>query len=90
MQLENDASKCTQCSSCGSVCPVVRLLPAEATSPRGRLYFLQVRPYLSEAERKIVEPLFYQAVFVCTTCGQCQEICSSDVNLLDIWKQERS
>ncbi|MHA1713141.1 MAG: (Fe-S)-binding protein [Candidatus Ranarchaeia archaeon] len=90
MHSDSNPDKCTQCSSCSAVCPVVRILPDEAASPRGRLYYLQVQQLLDDVERKELEPLFHKAIFCCTTCGQCEEVCSSGVEILEIWKAERA
>ena len=78
-----DPEKCTCCSSCTAVCPISSVRPQEYLSPRGKIYYLQLKDRFKPSEA--LQRLFLRSVFACTSCGKCNEACSSGVDLLKIW-----
>jgi len=60
----------------------------EQFSPRGKLYLLQVMDQIADDEDLAKE--FRRTLFQCTLCGRCDETCSSGVDLLKIWHQQRA
>ncbi len=87
MEAPPDLEKCVQCGDCGAVCPITPYHTSESYSPRGRVFFLDM------ANRTQYPPAvwnqFRNLLFDCTSCGRCQEICDSEVNLISLWEQSR-
>lgn len=75
--------KCVLCGSCLSICPIFRARPTESLTPRGKLYFLMMADQFEGDEE--LERAHADMIFQCTACGQCTDICKSDVNLQDIF-----
>ncbi|TXT57329.1 MAG: hypothetical protein BAJATHORv1_10028 [Candidatus Thorarchaeota archaeon] len=80
--------KCVRCGSCVKFCPIFDAIGEEQFSPRGKTYLLQVMDQIDEDEELGRE--FRRLLFQCTMCGRCAEICSSDVDLLRIWHEQRA
>ncbi|MHA1917445.1 MAG: (Fe-S)-binding protein, partial [Candidatus Ranarchaeia archaeon] len=83
----SDIQKCVQCGDCISVCPIVPFVKTESSTPRGKIYFLSLLQKKKFSEE--IWDQFRNAVFDCTGCGYCAEVCNSDVNLIDIWEHSR-
>jgi Fe-S oxidoreductase len=81
--------KCVQCGSCLPICPIFRVVEEEGISPRSKLYFLKIKDEFPEQFDEELEREYAQAIFTCACCGRCEEICTSDVSLLDIFKKIR-
>ncbi|TFG11826.1 (Fe-S)-binding protein [Candidatus Thorarchaeota archaeon] len=79
--------KCVRCGSCLKICPIFDAVGEEQYSPRGKTYVLQVMDLIEEDEELGKE--FRRLLFQCTMCGRCKEICSSDVDLLEVWHDSR-
>ncbi len=79
--------KCSNCSMCREECPTYTINKTEGFYAGGRLRVL--RSYL---ERDLfIEKDFIQAMFLCTTCKLCEEICPISmgyVNVLERLRQE--
>ncbi len=80
--------RCVRCGSCLSFCPLFQVTGEEQYSPRGKAYLLQVMEQIEEDEELGRE--FRRLLFQCTMCGRCAEMCSSDVDLLKIWHNQRA
>jgi len=59
----------------------------EQYSPRGKNYLLQIMDEVEKDPEAAKE--FRKLLFTCTMCGRCKETCSSDVDLLKIWHEQR-
>jgi len=59
----------------------------EKFSPRAKMYILQVMDMIEDDEEAGKE--FRKLLFECTMCGRCDEICESDVDLLQVWHEQR-
>ncbi len=79
--------KCGQCGSCVKLCPIFDAAGEEQFSPRGKIYIMQMMDQIQKDEEMGKE--FRRLLFQCTLCGRCEETCSSGVDLLKIWHQQR-
>ncbi len=79
--------RCVRCGSCMKICPIFDAMSEEQYSPRGKLYLLQIMDELELDPEAAKE--FRKLLFTCTMCGRCKEICSSDVDLLKIYHEQR-
>ena len=82
-------AKCVQCGSCILICPMYRATEQEAFSPRGKLYFLKIKDAFPEQCDEELIKEYATTIFCCAFCGRCQEICSSEVDLTDIFREQR-
>lgn len=80
--------KCVRCGSCLQFCPMFDATGEEQFSPRGKAYLLQVMDQIEDDEELGKE--FRRLLFQCTLCGRCEETCSSGVDLLRIWREQRA
>ncbi|MBD3406493.1 MAG: 4Fe-4S dicluster domain-containing protein [Candidatus Lokiarchaeota archaeon] len=80
--------KCVRCGSCVKFCPMFDAIGEEQFSPRGKNYLLQVMDEIEDDAELAKE--FRRLLFQCSMCGKCAEICSSDVDLLQIWHKQRA
>jgi heterodisulfide reductase subunit D len=80
--------KCVRCGSCLQFCPLFDATGEEQFSPRGKIYLLQVMDKIEEDEELAKE--FRRLLFECTLCGRCEENCSSGVDLLRVWHEQRA
>ncbi len=78
--------KCVYCGYC-SICPTYRELGWETNHPRGILE--QIRSYIEDDLSREAEKTLFNAVFDCTLCGACENICIVDIPLIDIWLEIR-
>jgi Fe-S oxidoreductase len=60
----------------------------EQYSPRGKLYLLQIMDQI-ESDPELAKE-FRRLLFQCAMCGRCTEVCSSDVDLLKVWHEQRA
>lgn len=80
------AQKCVYCGYC-SVCPTFKELNWESNHPRGILE--QIKMYYNEKYTKDVSKSLFDAIFSCTMCKACENICIVDLPLLQVWEQIR-
>ncbi|MHA1213523.1 MAG: (Fe-S)-binding protein [Candidatus Heimdallarchaeota archaeon] len=81
--------KCVQCGSCIVICPVYLATQKEEFSPRGKLFYLKLKDAFPEKFDEDLAKDYAKTIFTCLVCGRCVEICSSEVKLTDIFKEER-
>ncbi|MHA1907295.1 MAG: (Fe-S)-binding protein [Candidatus Thorarchaeota archaeon] len=79
--------RCTRCGSCLKICPIFDAMGEEQYSPRGKNYLLQIMDEIEQDPEAAKE--FRKLLFTCTMCGRCKETCSSDVDLLKVWHEQR-
>lgn len=80
--------KCVRCGSCIKICPIFDAMGEEQYSPRGKLYLLQVMDKIEDDPELAKE--FRRLMFQCALCGRCTDVCSSDVDLLRVWHEQRA
>ncbi|TET07587.1 MAG: (Fe-S)-binding protein [Candidatus Thorarchaeota archaeon] len=80
--------KCVRCGSCLHFCPMFDATGEEQFSPRGKAYLLQVMDQIEDDKELGKE--FRRLLFQCSMCGRCEETCSSDVDLLKVWHEQRA
>ena len=80
------AQKCVYCGYC-SVCPTFKELNWESNHPRSILE--QIKMYYNEKYTKDVSKSLFDAIFSCTMCKACENICIVDLPLLQVWEQIR-
>ncbi|MEM2142078.1 MAG: (Fe-S)-binding protein [Candidatus Thorarchaeota archaeon] len=80
--------KCVRCGTCLRFCPLFNVTGEEQFSPRGKAYLLQIMDQIEKDQELARE--FRRLLFQCTMCGRCEEKCSSDVDLLRIWHEQRA
>ncbi|MFX1543847.1 MAG: (Fe-S)-binding protein [Promethearchaeota archaeon] len=86
--MSNSYDKCVRCGSCVKFCPLFDAVGEEQYSPRGKIYLLQIMDQIEDDPELAKE--FRQLLFQCTLCGRCSEVCSSDVDLLKVWHEQRA
>ncbi len=72
--------KCAKCGKCIQICPTYRVTKWEHLSPRGRII---LSPYVEDDDELV------RSIFSCLTCGICEAVCPSDVDVTDIIEQTR-
>ncbi len=84
------AQKCIYCGYC-SLCPTYKELKWETNHPRGILE--QIKLYYAEDTKENVKletsRMLFEAIFACTMCKACENICLVDIPLVKIWEQVR-
>ncbi len=80
--------KCVRCGSCLHFCPMFDATGEEQYSPRGKAYLLQVMDQIEDDKELGKE--FRRLLFQCSMCGRCEETCSSGVDLLKVWHEQRA
>ncbi len=84
------AQKCIYCGYC-SLCPTYKELKWEIYHPRGILE--QIKLYFDEGTKEKTKleasKTLFDAIFACTMCKACENICLVDIPLLKIWEQVR-
>ncbi|MGY0288724.1 MAG: (Fe-S)-binding protein [Thermoproteota archaeon] len=84
-EVEDAILKCAQCFYC-RVCPAFTVIKWESVSPRGKLYALRgIKNGVIKLDQELVEDFFR-----CTTCGACEEVCQTSLNLVDLWEKVRN
>ncbi len=88
-EIELDIYACLQCGYCKGTCPAYDMFGWESDSPRGKMFYLkqlQERSILDKNPKEM-DPQFFEALFHCTSCGACDEVCHVDIKLSDVWEQ---
>lgn len=80
--------KCVRCGSCLQYCPIFDVEGEEQFSPRGKIYLLQVMDRIEDDKELGKE--YRRLLFQCSLCGRCEDVCSSGVDLLRIWHEQRA
>ncbi len=92
-----DLHACTMCGYCVPVCPAYRQIGFESAAPRGKVFLM--REYdkrgfgiLDGLLRRQTRPdaEFAKAVFECTACGACEDICMADIPFDGFWQDAKA
>ncbi|MFQ6082548.1 MAG: FAD-binding protein [Candidatus Aminicenantia bacterium] len=80
--LEFCSLECTNCGNCLTVCPSYLITAHEGVAPRSKLRlarkFINGRSISKEESDR---------AFLCTQCGTCQDVCQTELPLLEAWKE---
>ena len=89
--------QCQMCGYCIDVCEAHRQTPWESVTARGKIYYLN---QLDKAgfglmdkvlgRKATISPEFVDAVYKCTGCGNCEEICHAKIELVKLWENVRT
>src|SRR5512143_3769709 len=83
--LEAEATICSYCGYCRTVCPTYAGVGWESCSPRGRI---QLTRLLLKGESLPAEVL--TRLYQCTLCGFCTQVCSTRIDLRRFWLEART
>jgi len=86
MELIELANKCVYCGYC-SICPTYQEKNWEYYHPRGILELIKL--YSDPKYKSQAEDYLFDAVFACTMCKACEDICVVNLPLLAMWEQIR-
>lgn len=79
--ITDDTFSCAQCGYCRNVCTVYDPIPWESNSPRGKYYLLN-----QLIKGKIpMDAELGRALFPCTTCKKCENVCQIQAKNADHW-----
>ncbi len=83
--LENEMLVCTQCGYCRSVCPIFEDLGWDSSVARGRV----ILAYGMLKDRFDIDDSVVDTLYQCSTCGDCERRCPSNVDVVDIIEAAR-
>lgn len=96
-RIARELVQCQMCGYCIDVCEAHRMTPWESVTARGKIYYLN---QLDKAGLGLVDkvlgrgakisPEFVDAVYKCTGCGNCEEICHAKIELVKLWEIVRT
>ena len=91
--IEEDLHACTMCGYCVPVCPAYREIGFESAAQRGKVYFMRefdkrgygILDWLL-GRKTAPDAEFSKAVFECTACGACENVCMADIPFDGLWQ----
>ena len=96
-RITRELVQCQMCGYCIDVCEAHRQTPWESVTPRGKIYYLN---QLDKAgigiidkvigRKATISPDFVDAMYKCTGCGNCEEICHAKIELVKLWEIVRA
>jgi len=86
-ELDYSVETCVRCGYCKPVCTTYPFGNGfEAFSPRAKVHFLnELRHGRAELTLEWVDRLYQ-----CTTCERCEEVCHTDIPLVELWEAARA
>lgn len=96
-RIQKELAQCQMCGYCIDVCEAHRQTPWESVTARGKIYYLNQldKAGLGKMDkilgRKVtLSPEFVDAMYKCTGCGNCEEICHAKIELVALWEKIRT
>jgi len=83
--LAAEATICSYCGYCRSVCPTYEDVGWESCSPRGRIHLIRM---LLEGTSLTADHM--TRLYQCTLCGHCSQVCSTYIDLRQFWLDART
>jgi Fe-S oxidoreductase len=83
--LEKEMLVCTQCGYCRSVCPIFEDMSWESKVARGKV----ILAYGMLKNRFDIDDSVVETLYQCSTCGDCERRCPSNVEVVDIIEAAR-
>ena len=95
-RVQKELAQCQMCGYCIDVCEAHRQTPWESVTARGKIYYLNQLDKTGFGaldtllRRKVtLSPEFVDAMYKCTGCGNCEEVCHAKIKLVDLWEKIR-
>ena len=95
-RIQKELAQCQMCGYCIEVCEAHRQTPWESVTARGKIYYLnQLDKTGFGAMDKLLKrkatlsPEFVDAMYKCTGCGNCEEVCHAKIELVALWEKVR-
>ena len=95
-RIQKELAQCQMCGYCIDVCEAHRQTPWESVTARGKIYYLNQLDKTGFGamdkllKRKVtLSPEFVDAMYKCTGCGNCEEICHAKIELVALWEKVR-
>ena len=96
-RIQKELAQCMQCGYCIDVCEAHEQTPWESVTPRGKIYYLKQLDIKGTGAldsllgRKVsIDPYFVDAMYKCTGCGNCEEVCHCKIELVKLWEDLRA
>ncbi len=96
-RIQKELAQCQMCGYCIDVCEAHRQTPWESVTARGKIYYLNQLDKAGAGKmdkllgRKVtLSPEFVDAMYKCTGCGNCEEICHAKIELVALWEKIRT
>ena len=96
-RIQKELAQCQMCGYCIDVCEAHRQTPWESVTARGKIYYLNQLDKAGFGKmdkilgRKVtLSPEFVDAMYKCTGCGNCEEICHAKIELVALWEKIRT
>ena len=95
-RIQKELAQCQMCGYCIDVCEAHRQTPWESVTARGKIYYLNQLDKTGLGamdkllKRKVtLSPEFVDAMYKCTGCGNCEEVCHAKIELVALWEKVR-
>ena len=95
-RIQKELAQCQMCGYCIDVCEAHRQTPWESVTARGKIYYLNQLDKTGFGamdtllRRKVtISPEFVDAMYKCTGCGNCEEVCHAKIELVALWEKVR-
>lgn len=86
-ELDYAVTTCARCGYCKQVCTTYPFGDGfEVFSPRAKVHFLNE---LKEGRAELT-PEWVDRLYQCTTCERCEEVCHTDIPLVELWEAARA
>ncbi len=96
-RIQKELAQCQMCGYCIDVCEAHRQTPWESVTARGKIYYLNQLDKAGTGKmdkllgRKVtLSPEFVDAMYKCTGCGNCEEVCHAKIELVALWEKIRT
>ncbi|MDI9467757.1 MAG: (Fe-S)-binding protein [Bacillota bacterium] len=85
--LEQESLICARCGYCRNCCPIYRVIGWESASPRGKLTV--AKDIYVKGNKNALSDEFIHRITQCTLCGACNIVCSTSIDLRELWLEQR-
>lgn len=93
-EIEEELYACNMCGYCVPVCPPYQEIGWESATPRGKVFYMKTVDQRSPLDLLLRRPTklsrenggaLAKAVYECTSCGACEEVCHADIPFNRLW-----